>query len=155
MDLLKRLSPRMTPSPLVLWQSQGRLQTRAVADCTRVHIQQSQQGGVCTVNSICRPARCYHRRPRPSPVRLQRVVSGTFHRSTCQCHLWGKWAVFFPSHPWVQISEAVPWLLHLLASSILHHTAFMYRSAELWAKPRTGESIPVERESLCSSQILV
>lgn len=23
MDLLKQLSPRMTPSPLVLWQSQG------------------------------------------------------------------------------------------------------------------------------------
>lgn len=27
MDLLKQLSPRMTPSPLVLWQSQGQLET--------------------------------------------------------------------------------------------------------------------------------
>lgn len=53
MDLLKQLSPRMTPSPLVLWQSQGQFQTRTAADCTVVHIQQSQQGGACTANSIC------------------------------------------------------------------------------------------------------
>lgn len=54
MDLLKQLSPRMTPSPLVLWQSQGQLPTGTAADCTLVHTQQSQQGGVCTVNRICR-----------------------------------------------------------------------------------------------------
>lgn len=56
MDLLKQLSPRMTPSPLVLWQSQGQLQTRTVADCTLVHIQQSQQGGgfaLRTVSAHC------------------------------------------------------------------------------------------------------
>lgn len=87
MDLLKQLSPRMTPSPLVLWQSQGQLQTRTVADCTLVHIQQSQQGGVCTVNSICRLLAAITGGHAHSLVILERVVSETFHRSTCQYNL--------------------------------------------------------------------
>lgn len=75
---------------------------------TGVHIQQSQQGGVCTVNSICRLSAGITGGHARSLVILERVVSETFHRSTCQCNLWGKWAVFFPSHPWVQISKLCP-----------------------------------------------
>lgn len=83
MDLLKQLSPRMTPSPLVLWQSQGQLQTRTAADCTVVHTQQSQQGG----GLHCQQYLLAGITGGHALVILERVVSETFHRSTCQCNL--------------------------------------------------------------------
>lgn len=79
MDLLKQLSPRITPRPLSTGKAGGNFQQDLL-----LIVGKARREGICAVISICRLLAGIAQGHACSLVILEILVNGSFHRSTCQ-----------------------------------------------------------------------